>query len=60
MKLFKNKINLLYVIILLLGVTSCEDNESGIDIIGLEAKFITDSNLNVVKYINVSNNATSY
>ncbi len=60
MKLLNNKINLLYLIILLLGVTSCEDNESGIDIIGLEAKFITDTNLNVVKYINASNNATSY
>lgn len=39
---------------------SCEDQDSGVDIIGLESRFITEISQNRVTFTNVSNAATSY
>jgi PKD repeat protein len=40
--------------------TSCEDNESGIDFVGLEARFIAEINSKTISFTNVSSSATSY
>ncbi|PTX61547.1 hypothetical protein C8N46_104190 [Kordia periserrulae] len=41
--------------------TSCEDdNESGVTLIGLEARFIAEINSKTITFVNASNNATSY
>ncbi|WP_298421925.1 PKD domain-containing protein [uncultured Kordia sp.] len=61
MKFLKYKITLLSLVIVSLTMfTSCEDNESGIDIIGLEAKFVKEIESKTISFINVSNGATSY
>ncbi|WP_298520407.1 PKD domain-containing protein [uncultured Kordia sp.] len=62
MKFLKYKISLLSLVVLSLAMfTSCEDdNESGVTLIGLEAKFITEIDSKTISFINVSSNATSY
>ena len=61
MKFLKTKLAILaLVLVSLTTFTSCEDNESGITLIGLEARFVTDIDFNVVNFVNVSQEATSY
>ena len=40
--------------------TSCDDNESGVDFVGFEARFVSDVNNRTVTFINLSNEATSF
>ncbi|AXG71408.1 hypothetical protein KORDIASMS9_03665 [Kordia sp. SMS9] len=61
MKFLKYKIALLSLVFAATLFTSCEENEeSGIELIGLEARFITEQNSKTISFVNVSNNATSY
>ncbi|MBC8756404.1 hypothetical protein H2O64_17140 [Kordia sp. YSTF-M3] len=62
MKFLKHKITLLSLVVFSLTIfTSCEDdNESGVTLIGLEAKFVKEIDSKTISFINVSNNATSY
>lgn len=59
MKIKQNLIfTTLFVFSLLL--MSCEDNESGIDFVGFEARFISDINNRTVTFSNLSTDATSF
>ena len=61
MKFLKYKITLLSLFLLTLTTfTSCEDNESGVNLIGLEAKFITEITAQTIAFVNASSNATSF
>jgi hypothetical protein len=61
MKFLKYKISLLSLVIFSLTmVVSCEDNESGVTLIGLEAKFVKEVNSKTISFINASSSATSY
>jgi hypothetical protein len=62
MKFLKQKITILALVLMSLTTfTSCEDNESGVEIIDLEARFITEMvDSRTVSFINTSNDATSY
>jgi len=62
MKFLKYKISLLSLVVLSLTIfTSCEDdNESGVTLLGLEAKFIAEIESKTISFFNVSSNATSY
>ena len=60
MKFLKSIIAKVFFIGLALVVLSCEDNESGVDLIGLEARFTTDFELRTVTFNNISNDATAY
>ena len=60
MKSLKLYLGILIVSILTTLQFSCEDNESGVDLIGLESRFITEISQNKVTFTNVSNQATSY
>ena len=60
MSVFKSSISKLFFIALALIAFSCEDNESGVDLIGLEARFTTEFNQRTVSFNNISNAATSY
>ncbi len=60
MKILKNKIVISCLTLLTLFSLSCDDNESGVTIIGLDAKFVDTIVLNIVSFDNVSQNATSY
>ncbi|MFK7746888.1 MAG: PKD domain-containing protein [Kordia sp.] len=62
MKFLKYKIALLALVVFSSTMfTSCEDdNESGITLVGLEAKFIKEIDSKTISFINVSNSATSY
>jgi len=62
MKFLKHKITLLSLVICALALfTSCEDdNESGVTLLGLEAKFVTEINSKTISFINASSSATSY
>jgi len=60
MKFLKSIIAKIFFIGLALIASSCEDNESGVDLIGLEARFTTDVELRTVTFNNISNDATSY
>ncbi len=48
------------LIVCSLMLFSCEDNESGIDFVGFEARFVTDVNAKTVHFTNISNEATSF
>jgi hypothetical protein len=39
---------------------SCEENDSGINFVGFEARFVSDVNSNVVNFNNLSNEAVNY
>lgn len=61
MKLLKQKITILALVLMSLTTfTSCEDNESGITLIGLDAGFVTEVRAQTISFINTSNDATSY
>ena len=60
MKVFNLKIAKVFILAVTLISLSCEDNESGVDLIGLEALFTTEFNLRTVTFNNISNDATSY
>ena len=62
MKFLKYKISLLSLALVTLTMfVSCEDNESGVVLIDLEARFITEMpDSRSVSFINASNGATSY
>lgn len=58
----KLKQNLVIIALAVLSFISfsCEENESGIDFVGFEARFVTDINDRTVSFINVSNDASTY
>lgn len=61
MKFLKYKISLLALVVTSVTLfTSCEDRESGIELIGLEAGFIAEINSKTISFINTSNSATSF
>jgi hypothetical protein len=60
MKLIKYKLSLLFLALSTALFVSCEDNESGVELIGLEARFITEISAQTVSFINTSNDATGY
>lgn len=60
MNALKLRISKLLLMAVALLVLSCEDNESGVDLVGLEARFTTEFNLRTVSFNNISNDATSY
>lgn len=60
MKLSIKKILIFPVIALILVQFSCEDKDSGVDLIGLEARFFTEIEGRTVKFNNISNQATNY
>jgi len=61
MKFLKYKITILTLFVCSLTLfTSCEDRESGLELIGLEARFIAEIDSKTITFVNVSNNATSY
>ena len=61
MKFLKYKLSILSLALVSLTMfTSCEDNESGITIIDLEARFITEIDSRTISFINASNNATRF
>jgi hypothetical protein len=63
MKFLKYKITVLFslVVFSLTMFVSCEDdNESGVTLIGLEAKFVKEIDSKTISFINASSNATSY
>jgi hypothetical protein len=61
MKFLKYKISLLSLTICALALfTSCEDRESGVELIGLEAGFIAEIDSKTISFINTSNKATSF
>lgn len=62
MKFLKSKLAILSVILISLStLTSCEDNESGVVLIDLEARFIIEMpDSRTVTFINASNGASSY
>jgi len=60
MNLIKRSLVLLSLIVFALMQTSCEDNETGVDFVGFEARFITETNNRTVTFTNLSNEATSF
>jgi PKD repeat protein len=58
----KLKYNLIFVTLLICSFIqySCEDNESGIDLIELEARFVTDINDRTITFNNISTGASSF
>jgi hypothetical protein len=61
MKRLKHKLTILaLVVVSLVSFNSCEDNESGVTLIGLEAGFITEVTARTVVFINTSNDATTF
>lgn len=58
----KLKHNLQYTALVVLSflLMSCEDNDSGIDFVDFEARFISDIDNRTVSFTNLSNQATSY
>lgn len=60
MKLLKYKIAVLFIGILSFSITSCEDNDSGVDLIGLDAGFLAEIESRTITFINASNDAISY
>ncbi|WP_299126783.1 PKD domain-containing protein [uncultured Winogradskyella sp.] len=54
------KITKLLMVSLVVMVMSCEDNESGVDIIGLEANFTYTINARTITFTNISNDAVDY
>ena len=63
MKFLKYKLSLLSLVLLAVTITftSCEDNESGVEIIGLDAGFIVEMvDSRTVSFVNTSNRATSF
>jgi len=59
MKLKQNLI-LTALFVFSLVLLSCEDNESGLDFVGLEARFVSDINNRTVTFNNLSNEAVSF
>ena len=59
MKYFKYKLSLLFLALSFTLFISCEDNESGVELIGLEARFITEISAQTISFINTSNDAAS-
>ena len=60
MKLLKRILLFVSIIVCSIVQFSCEDNESGIDFIGFEARFISEISNRTVTFNNLSNEATSY
>ena len=60
MKLIKKSLVSVSLIVFALTQTSCEDNETGVDFVGFEARFITETNNRTVNFTNLSNEATSF
>ncbi|WP_299110698.1 PKD domain-containing protein [uncultured Winogradskyella sp.] len=60
MKSLKYKIALLSIIILSSSIISCEDNDSGVSLLGLEARFLAEVQSSTITFTNISNDATSY
>ncbi len=60
MKILKRSLVLTTFIVFSLIQLSCDDNESGVEFVGFEARFISDVNNNVITFTNLSNNATSF
>lgn len=59
MKLKQNLI-LTTLFVFALVLLSCEDNESGLDFVGFEARFVSDINNRTVTFNNLSNEAVSF
>lgn len=60
MKLFKKSLVLVSLLVVSLTQFSCDDNEVGVDFVGLEARFVSEINNRTVTFNNLSNEATSY
>lgn len=61
MKFLKYKLTILSLVLVSLATfISCEDNKSGVEIISFEARFVTETNVNVISFINASQNAVRY
>lgn len=60
MKLLKKSVVLVTLFVFSSIQFSCEDNESGIDFVGFEARFVSEVNNRTVNFNNLSNNATSF
>ncbi|APY08800.1 hypothetical protein BWZ20_11040 [Winogradskyella sp. J14-2] len=60
MNTFNLRISKLLLVVFAFTTLACEDNESGVELIGLEARFTTELNLRTVSFNNISNDATSY
>ena len=60
MKLFKRSLFLVSLIVFTILHSSCEENESGVDFVGFEARFLTEINNRTVSFNNLSNEAVSY
>ena len=60
MKILKRSSIVITLFIFSLIQLSCEDNESGIDFVGFEARFVSDVNNRTVTFNNLSSEATSY
>lgn len=58
----KLKYNLIFAVLCMFSLVhlSCEDNDSGLDLINFEARFITDVNDRTVTFNNISTGATSF
>jgi PKD repeat protein len=60
MKLFKKSLLLVTIMVCSIVQYSCEDNESGIDFVGFEARFVTDIQDRTVRFMNLSTDATAF
>ena len=60
MKLFKKSFLFVSIMVCSIVQFSCEDNESGIDFVGFEARFISEISNRTVTFNNLSSEATSY
>jgi hypothetical protein len=60
MKLFKRSLLLVSIIIMSVSQFSCEENESGLDFVGFEARFVSDVTSKTVTFNNLSNDAVDF
>ena len=60
MKLLKSRLLVIGIVFLSLVLFSCEDNDSGVDFVGLEARFLTEVSQRSVTFNNISSEATSF
>lgn len=60
MKLLKTSFTCFILTVFSLIQLSCEDNETGVDFVGFEARFVSEINNRTVTFNNLSNQATSF
>ncbi|MEM1001320.1 MAG: PKD domain-containing protein [Bacteroidota bacterium] len=60
MKFIKSKILLVALVLFSIMFSSCEDNNSGLDLIGLDARFLAEIETRTISFLNTSSNATSF